>query len=146
MPEALYALLAKSAHKEALRLYRIQNSIWMWLGGAAVVSCIAWFFDPEKAAQKSAIGRQLGTPIDDVWNVVWAIGGFLIVVGVWNFRPRLEFVGHIAVCAALATYSMSVVFEIGLVVQAFVIGGIAMASAFRAYFLWAVTPKVGDEE
>jgi hypothetical protein len=146
MPEHLYGTLSRMNHRRAMRLYRAQGAIWLWLGFASLLSFIAWVADPEAAAKRSAIGRQLQSPFDLCWNTLWALGGVAIIYGIWFYRPRAEIIGHIFVTAAIVTYSVAIVYALGVTPTAFITCGIAIASAFRAYFLWSVTPKKGQDD
>src|SRR4051794_12135942 len=95
MPERLSEILSHTDHKRAMTYYRAQNSAWLWVGLAVIVSAVNWFIDPEKAALKSAVGRQLHGPWDDLWTLFTGVGGVLIIWGIWKFVIRLEIVGHL---------------------------------------------------
>lgn len=135
MPERFFGL-SHTQHKRALMYYRAQNAAWMWLGLAAIVSAINWFIDPEKAAAKSAVGRQLVGPWDDLWTFFTALGGACILVGIWYFRIRLEIVGHFLLTAGIAVNFVAVIVVFGVTSTSIVLGGVCVASGWRAWFLW----------
>lgn len=143
---SVYKELDESQVRRSMILYRAQHAIWLWLGTAAILSCIVWFVDRDNAVTHTALGHALQGPLDDLWNIAWAVGGGMIAWGVWTLRLRAEFIGHVAVSGALAVNTMAIVATNGAEPQAFTIGGIAVASAFRGYFLWRIAPKRGAEE
>lgn len=136
MPERFYEVLSHTQHKRALLYYRAQNSVWMWLGLATIISAINWFLDPEEAARKSAVGRQLSGPWDDLWIVFTAIGGLCIIYGVWYFRIKAEIVGHLFLTAGIAVNFVAVIVVFGFTSTSIILGSVCIASIWRAWFLW----------
>lgn len=136
MPERFYEVLSHTNHKRALLYYRAQNSAWMWLGLATIISAINWFVDPEKAAQRSAVGRQLTGPWDDLWILCTALGGICIIGGIWQFRIRAEIVGHFLLTTGVAVNFVAVIVVFGLSSTAIILAAVCLASAWRAWFLW----------
>lgn len=138
MPERLYEIMSHTQHRRALLYYRAQNSAWLWLGLATIVSAINWFHDPATAASKSAVGRELNGPWDDLWTLGTAIGGVCIVYGIWRFLIRVEIVGHLLLTAGVAVNFVAVVAVFGLTSTSIILGAVCVASGSRAWFLWNV--------
>lgn len=122
--------------RRALRRYRAQNSIWLWLGVAAALSLITWLLDPQGEAGRTAIGRTLSGPMDDIWHVLLGAGGVLVFVGIWSFRVRAEIIGHMLVAVAVALNAAAVIAVTGLVATSLILIGVAAASASRMWYLW----------
>jgi hypothetical protein len=136
MPERFYEFMSHTQHRRALLFYRTQNAAWLWLGLAAIVSAINWFSNPEAAAKRSAVGRELSGPWDDLWTISTAIGGVLIIYGIWQFRIRSEIVGHLAFAAGVAVNFVAVLVVFGLTSTSIILGAVCIASGARAWFLW----------
>lgn len=136
MPERFYEFMSHTQHKRALLFYRTQNSAWLWLGLATIVSAINWFSNPAEASKKSAVGRELSGPWDDLWTLCTAIGGIFIIYGIWRFRIRSEIIGHLFLSAGIAVNFAAVVVVFGLTSTSIVLGAVCVASVARAWFLW----------
>lgn len=129
-----YVVWAAVDLRAALRLYRAQNIVWVWLGIAAALSALAWLLRP-------ALGPVLISPsemVDAIRNGLFCYGGLLIAIGVWWIRRQLEVFGHVlfasgasltAVVTATAHLPGSHVLAVATT------AGVAAASAFRAFYL-----------
>lgn len=120
-------------------LYRALNGVWIFLGFAAVLAAAQFYLDPASIAT-SSIGRSLSGPIDDLWNVFWAIGGLLIATGIWVMRPVIEIVGHLLFTVAVLTNALSVAVLLGPGPSFWLSISVAFASAARVVYLWVMTP------
>lgn len=116
-------------------LYRAQNAIWLWLGAAAVMSLIAWLTDPAGESRRSALGRTLSGPLDEVWHLVLGVGGVLVFAGVWRLAVRLEVIGHLFVALGVFINALAVAAVVGAGPSAFILFGVAFASAGRIWYL-----------
>lgn len=119
----------------ARRLYRAQHAIWLWLGLASVVSLVAWYLDPSGEAQRSAIGHELRSGVDDLWHLLLGVGGGAVFYGVWWMRVRAEIIGHLFIGIAVAINAVAVTTVTGVTSTAFVLYGVGCANAFRIWFL-----------
>jgi hypothetical protein len=120
-------------------LYRALNGVWVFLGFAAVLATVQFYADPASVAT-SSIGRSLSGPLDDLWNVFWAIGGLLIAAGVWILRPVVEIVGHLFFTVAVLTNAVAVAVLLGPGPSFWLSLSVAVASAGRVVYLWVLTP------
>jgi hypothetical protein len=134
----------ETAERRAVRLYRAQNSIWLWLGLACIAAFVSYYVDPSTVA-KSAIGRSLSGPVDEIWNGGFLISGLLIIVGVWTTRAKIEIIGQLFLCASIATDSAAIAILAGVGPSFWTIAAIAIASVFRIYWLiHTTTPQEAD--
>lgn len=133
-------MLATLNKKRALKLYRAQNGIWLWIGVACIASALQFWLSPEQVA-KTAIGRRLEGGIDDAWNLGVMIGGLMIIYGVWTYRPRSEIIGHIFLTASMTINAIAVLTVVRAGLSALLLIAVAIASAVRIYFLVATTPQ-----
>lgn len=150
MPEHLYQKLAQEGHKRALKLYRVQNSLWMLLAIASVITFAHWLSDPVGAATAGALGRELSSPLDDLWNISFGLGGVLIIHGIWSFKSRVEIIGHLLFGGGTMVYALAIAADTiqddrPFAPAAFTVAAISLASAARIYFLWTTTPKKKDD-
>ena len=127
--------------KRAKHLYRAQNAIWLWLGLAAVLSLIGWTIDPAEEAQRSAIGRELRSGLDDLWHILLGVGGAVVYYGVWGMRIRAEIIGHLFVGVAVLINAAAVTLAVGPNPSGLILFGVAFASGFRVWFLVETAPK-----
>lgn len=139
-PESAFKALASLNHKRALKLYRAQNGIWLWIGVACIVSALQFWLSPEQVG-KTAIGRRLEGGVDDAWNLGVMIGGVMIIWGVWTYRPRAEIIGHLFLTAAMTANALAVLTVVRAGLSAGLLIAVAVASGFRIYFLVATTPR-----
>lgn len=131
-----YVAFAATDHRQALYLYRSQNLIWIWLGMASILSASTYFDRPH-------LGVVLASKyvlLDIIREVLFAIGGTLISIGVWKIRRSVEVVGHIffatgAFLNAIATLTIRHIVLGNHIVSIMTLLGISAASAFRAYFI-----------
>lgn len=136
MPERTFSIFTGLQHRRAMRLYRAQESIWLWISLATVLAAIDWARDPSAAAAKSAVGHQLSGPLDDIWIWGMATGGIFIAFGIWFFRIRYEILGHLFLTASVAVNAVAVFREFGVTSTGLVLAAVAVASGARIYFLW----------
>jgi hypothetical protein len=120
-------------------LYRALNGVWIFVGFAAVLATVQFYVDPASIG-RSSVGRSLSGPLDDLWNVSWAIGGLLIAGGVWAMRPVAEIVGHLFFTVAVITNAASVLVLLGPGPSFWLSVSVAVASASRVVYLWIMTP------
>lgn len=83
--------------------YRAANAPVVMLAIVAMIACVTFFADPD-AAGRSVLGRSLaGHSLDVAYNIAWAVGGALMVFGVWTVRRVVEAVGNIIYAVAILT-------------------------------------------
>lgn len=130
--------------KRARRLYRSQNSIWLWLGVAAVLGSVAYFID-SASAENSAAGRLLSGWIEVVYYTMLGLGGGIIFLGVWKLDARTEIIGHLCVGMAVFITSLSILISVGgAAVSGLTLLGVACANVSRIYYLWSIAPRKDD--
>lgn len=122
------------------RMYRAQNAIWLWIGFATLLASIAWVIDPA-TADSSAAGRALDGVLEAAYFVLLALGGGIIGYGVWFMEPRAEIIGHLFMGVGVFITSLAILTSTGVVVSGLTLFGIAVANAFRIYYLWSVAPR-----
>jgi hypothetical protein len=144
MPERHFPAGFETGPSRARRLYRSQNAIWLWLGVATVLGAIAFFVDPA-TADESAVGRLLDGTIQTLYYVMLGIGGGVIFYGVWRVEPRSEIIGHLFVGTSVFITALAIITVAGVVVSGLTLLGVAIANAFRIYYLWSVAPRRGDD-
>lgn len=132
------------AHKLEMKLYRVQNSVWLFFGFATIVACLTFFFD-ESSRTQTATAYQLSLTYQYIWNVSWGVGGILIIVGIWFWLSRVEVIGHVFFGGAILTSALAIF----LTVRAFIptlltLIGFAAASFFRAYWILRILPRRGS--
>lgn len=128
--------ISQPHQKKAMRYYRAQNAIWLWLCVATWLSAFAWTVDPRTAAKKSAVGHQLNHHIDWIWIYGMAAAGLLIAIGIWRIRVRAEIIGHMMLAASVSVNFAAVIVEFGVTSTGLIIGSIAGASLWRTWYLW----------
>lgn len=134
-------LSLEAARKLELRIYRIQNAVWLFLGAAAITSCLSFFLDTE-TRERSAVGLKLDPTYQYMWNVSWGVGGVLIIFGVWFWNSRVEVIGHIFFGGAILTQALAVFFAVRQFVPTLLtLLGFCAASFFRAYWILKILPR-----
>jgi hypothetical protein len=144
MPERHFPSGFETGPSRARRLYRSQNAIWLWLGVATVLGGVAYFIDPS-TADASAVGQLLDGPVKTFYYALLGIGGAVIFYGVWRVEPRSEIIGHLFVGISVFITALAIIIVAGVAVSGLTLLGIAIANAFRIYYLWSIAPRRGDE-
>jgi Zn-dependent membrane protease YugP len=120
---------------------RIQNATWLFLGMAAITSCLTFFLDAT-TRKESAVGLKLDPTYQQIWNVSWGIGGFLIIIGVFWWISRVEVIGHILFGGAIFTEAIAIFVAFGHFVPSMLtLLGFTLASFFRGYWILRILPK-----
>jgi hypothetical protein len=57
------------------------NAWGVLIGGLSVIACVVFFLNPEDTLNATSVSQQLG-PWDDVWNIMYGVGGLLMVYGI----------------------------------------------------------------
>jgi hypothetical protein len=120
-----------------------ENAIWIFLGVASILACIQFFVDPTYALQ-SSIGRALAGPLDDAWNVMWAVGGAFLMTGIFTASWRTEAIGHMFFCAGVITNALAICVIISVSGTAFTLFAIAFASLVRIIYLIYVRTRPAE--
>lgn len=124
------------------RLYWAQNLVWVWIGAAVIFSGMQFFLAPESVV-KTAIGHQLSSHIDDVWNACFIASGVLLIVGVLSRRSRVEMVGHWLFNAGIVPDALAVLIVAGGGPSFWLTAGLGFGSLGRLYFLTQTTRRRG---
>lgn len=130
-----YVAFAATTAKDARSLYRAQNTVWIWLGVAAVISAVSYVLRPHLGpvlVSGSAI-------LDATRAILFAVGGSLIAAGVWSIRRAFEVVGHIFFATG-AVLNVAAAFHVpggvtAVGAQVILLLGLAGASAYRAHYI-----------
>lgn len=130
-----YVAFAATSSKQAERLYRAQNLIWIWIGVASIISTATYFARPN-------LGPSLVTSFelfDITRQMLFSIGGLAIIIGVWTIRRAIEVSGHIffttgAILNVIAALSVPNTTG-GHIFGTITLLGIAASSGFRALFI-----------
>lgn len=75
-----------------------------------------------------------------IWHILFALGGSLIMYGVWTYHPKSEVIGHIFFTAGCLVNCMAVLLVIGGGPNFFIVFAAGIASLARAYFIVKTTP------
>lgn len=126
--------------KLAHRLVLARDLIWVFLGLAAVMSCVQFFVDPQ-SVERSSLGRNLSGSIDDIWNIAWGLGGALIIYGVIARHNRLEIIGQIFFLAGIIPNAIAIVINVGGGPSFWTVLVAGVANVGRLYYLWHTTPR-----
>lgn len=139
-------LSQEAAHKLELRMYRIQNSVWLFFAFASVVACLAFVFD-EETRKQTATYYQLDQTYQYAWNVSWGIGGILVFWGVWFWRSRVEVIGHIFFGGAIFTSCLAIFLTVREFVPTLLtLLSFTAASFFRAWWILRILPKRSETQ
>lgn len=112
---------------ETRRSYLERHSFELLIAVLSLITALSFGLDPDTLRQ-TAIGRELAG-WDYVWTTAYGFGGLLIILGLWLPRPRVEVVGLLMLCAAVAIYAIAVWQVAGSVGTAAVASYIAIFAA-----------------
>lgn len=80
------------------RSYITLNIFAVWIAAAAFVGAIGFWALP--GAQDIALTQQIGWLVQ-AWNVMYLMGGFFSLVGIFTLKPRYELAGKLMLAPAL---------------------------------------------
>jgi len=132
-PPRPFVAFAAVDRPHAVRLYRAQNVVWVWLGVVALLSMISYFARPH-------LGPVIVTPnhgFDITRNIAFGVGGVGITCGIWVVRRVVEVWGHIFFATGAI---LTAIGEVTLHLDAVSIittAGVAVASALRVWYIVA---------
>lgn len=141
MPHRIRLLLGRPIVVDDVAHYRRQYRAIALLGLLAMVSGLAFFLDPG-SLERSAVGRALHGPVDDLWSLFYAAGGAMVVAGVYFPRrwhgplPALEASGLWLLLTALTVNGVAIV-----AVRGWAAGATIPTLAFAA---WVAYGRVQD--
>lgn len=127
--------IARRAAREARRANRLAHGGWVLLALFAVISGISYFVAPREVGS-TALGTDPALPL--VWNVLWLVGGLLVLPGVLVPHRMLELVGQVVLAIAVSMYSIAILIVAGprpsfCMALAFALGAIARI-VYLAYY------------
>lgn len=115
------------------RFHRFFGLGWASIGAIFVFASLV--FLTTDAQQQSALSQELADTPEIIWNVSWALGGGLIILGALWPHFALETTGHIMITAAMFVYAVAIITAIGFPPTIFLVLIIVGLSVSRIYFL-----------
>jgi hypothetical protein len=119
------------------RSYISANSFQLWVGIAAAIGALFFWFYPA-ALGSSSVGRSVGA-LDDLWNALYFVGGVATVYGVVRPSVRGEITGLSLLTAALITQAAAQLVRVGKIAvpSVVILVCLSVACLDRLNVLWS---------
>jgi hypothetical protein len=107
------------------RILGIMLNAWgVLIGGLSVIACAVFFLNPDDTLNATSVSQHLG-PWDDVWNVMYGVGGLLMVYGIVKPDRVADVIGLLLFAGAVLVNMLAVGIDFegrALVVEASFLG------------------------
>lgn len=128
--------MEKLERKLELRLYRYQNSVWMFLGFAIFIASMVFLLDEPSRRETAVAAAGVSPTLLWTWNISWGLGAVLIMIGVWWWLSRVEVIGHMLFGGGILVQAIAIFVVVQQFVPSLLISGsFSAASFFRAYYI-----------